>query len=456
MERLIVLIVFFLINSSLIAQQDNYKYINNCNYFEHSYGNSITNSDFTPFPWQYYQTSTTSQITDVQFWGMFGWATHTSMGMVMTTNSGTNWLSVSFNDTTFTTLYTGVYFINNLTGWTVGGALQIRKTTNGGLNWTRQVPPPIAGVLNSVYFFDANTGFAIGRQGINWNSCILRTTNGGSTWNEIVAATAVENELSDQFWLNTNTGWMCGRSFLMKTTNGGLNYTDYYSSVPPTSNGINALLCIHFEGPQTGWIGGSNLDHKNLYKTTNGGLNWVFQDNPVALYSYAQINDVRFIDANIGWAAHGTPASGAILYTSNGGTNWTIDDGTNTWFDCLWTYNDAIAYCGAGGGKIWYSSIPSGVKNVNGAVPENFGLHQNYPNPFNPVTNIGYTIKTNSHVLINVFDLTGREVRVLVNKNQSPGNYEVTFDGNGLNSGIYFYKLETGSFTSTKKMILLK
>ena len=71
----------------------------------------------------------------------------------------------------------------------------------------------------------------------------------------------------------------------------------------------------------TGWIGGSNLDNKNLYKTTNGGLNWFFQTNPAAGNYYPQINDIKFFSNDSGWAVHGTPITGAIMFTSNGGSS---------------------------------------------------------------------------------------------------------------------------------------
>ncbi|GEM_PF-3273954 len=112
---------------------------------------------------------------------------------------------------------------------------------------------------------------------------------------------------------------------------------------------------------------------------------------------------------------------------------------------------------------------------------ENFSLKQNYPNPFNPITTISYSIpkitqllipsreekersgKFTPHVLggsvlvkLKVFDVLGKEVATLVNKNQNPGNYKVTFDASGLPSGIYYYKLKAGSFVSVKKMMLLK
>jgi 1,4-alpha-glucan branching enzyme len=87
--------------------------------------------------------------------------------------------------------------------------------------------------------------------------------------------------------------------------------------------------------------------------------------------------------------------------------------------------------------------------------PKEYDLDQNYPNPFNPSTTIRYSITNSDLVRIKVYDILGREVKVLVNEIKQPGTYEVQFDATGLASGIYLYKIESGSFVQTKKMILL-
>lgn len=89
-------------------------------------------------------------------------------------------------------------------------------------------------------------------------------------------------------------------------------------------------------------------------------------------------------------------------------------------------------------------------------IPKSFQLQQNYPNPFNPSSVIQYDIPKTSFVKISVYDILGREIRVLVNENKSPGHYEIIFDANGLTSGVYFYIIRTGEFTQIKKMILMK
>jgi len=103
------------------------------------------------------------------------------------------------------------------------------------------------------------------------------------------------------------------------------------------------------------------------------------------------------------------------------------------------------------------------VQNSVNPVRDNFTLSQNYPNPFNPSTTIIYSIPVDPaaagrHIVstLKVYDILGREVATLVNGEKAPGIYEVKFNGSGLPSGVYFYRLQTGSFSQTKKFVLMK
>ena len=92
----------------------------------------------------------------------------------------------------------------------------------------------------------------------------------------------------------------------------------------------------------------------------------------------------------------------------------------------------------------------------NTNTPDEYSLSQNYPNPFNPSTKLEFGISNFGFVSLKVYDVLGNEVKTLINENKPAGSYTVTFDGSNLSSGIYFYKLESGSFIETKRMILLK
>ncbi|MCX7878753.1 MAG: T9SS type A sorting domain-containing protein, partial [Ignavibacteria bacterium] len=98
-----------------------------------------------------------------------------------------------------------------------------------------------------------------------------------------------------------------------------------------------------------------------------------------------------------------------------------------------------------------------GIQQIGSSVPENYMLYQNYPNPFNPTTNIKFGIPKAGNVKLVVFDILGREVATIVNNEfRDVGTYTVTFDASHLSSGVYFYRLESGDFSQTKKMLLVK
>jgi hypothetical protein len=92
----------------------------------------------------------------------------------------------------------------------------------------------------------------------------------------------------------------------------------------------------------------------------------------------------------------------------------------------------------------------------NSMAPKEFSLAQNYPNPFNPATNLEFRISETGFVSLKVFELSGREVQALVNNVMTAGEYKMTFDGSGLSSGIYLYRLSTKGVSRTRKMVITK
>jgi Peptidase family C25/Secretion system C-terminal sorting domain len=107
------------------------------------------------------------------------------------------------------------------------------------------------------------------------------------------------------------------------------------------------------------------------------------------------------------------------------------------------------------------SDTPTSVQEIHNTINEKYNLTQNYPNPFNPATTIRYSIPNiandiNQWITLIVYDILGSKIATLVDKTQTPGNYEITFDASNLPSGIYIYSLSANNFMQTKKMILLK
>jgi hypothetical protein len=102
-----------------------------------------------------------------------------------------------------------------------------------------------------------------------------------------------------------------------------------------------------------------------------------------------------------------------------------------------------------------YGNPPTGVETDSGTDRQGSAIFQNYPNPFNPATVVRYRLQNPSDVRLVVLDLLSREVAVLVNDRKAAGSYQVTFSAAGLSSGVYFYRLTTGEFAQTRKMVVL-
>lgn len=116
-----------------------------------------------------------------------------------------------------------------------------------------------------------------------------------------------------------------------------------------------------------------------------------------------------------------------------------------------------FAYAGSGPVNVYYNAenLVTGVQ-PNSEIPIRYELHQNNPNPFNPVTDIRFDIAKTSYVKMVIYNTLGHEVETLVNETLQPGSYKVVWNANNYASGVYFYKIESGLFVSTRKMILVK
>ena len=110
--------------------------------------------------------------------------------------------------------------------------------------------------------------------------------------------------------------------------------------------------------------------------------------------------------------------------------------------------------------KLWEITLPekgtTGIRTDKNVIPASYKLEQNFPNPFNPSTTIKYSVHKEGLVKITLYDVLGREVTSLVNEVKPVGNYEVNFNASNLTSGVYFYRMQAGSFIQVKKMILMK
>lgn len=188
-----------------------------------------------------------------------------------------------------------------------------------------------------------------------------------------------------------------------------------------------------------------------ILTSTNSGETWNVTSSPTT-------EDLYY--AHLGFASIICGANGTILKSTSSGS-WfrqatPVTDKLNTLFALGYQLYIALGDNGRvlkttdGGGP------PLAINIISNEVPAEYSLSQNYPNPFNPETNINFSLPVSGHVKITVYDITGSEIDVLVNENLNAGEYKTDFDASGLTSGVYIYKMETGTFTNVRKMILIK
>ena len=128
-------------------------------------------------------------------------------------------------------------------------------------------------------------------------------------------------------------------------------------------------------------------------------------------------------------------------------------DSLDAYLDCQWGLGAERSDMGAYGGN---AGPQTDIRERELIIPRHFMLMQNYPNPFNPATTITFSLPKQQLVTLMIYNLLGREVQMLINEQRQTGMHTVTFDASHLSSGIYFYRLQAGDYTETKKMILLK
>jgi photosystem II stability/assembly factor-like uncharacterized protein len=338
-----------------------------------------------------------------------------------------------------------ISFSDTKNGSAIGGGGLIVNTTDGGESWfTREFTGDFDfmhwRIARGIFKIDSLHQVIVGDIGT-----IIYTSNGGNTWERPNSTT--NDDLNDVFFVNSSTGFIAGKfGTILKTNTGGLTWS--YLARETT----NSLSGIFFTDSLNGYVvGGSGT----LLMTTNGGKSW----KSVETETSNDLNKICFRDKNIGFIVGDL---GTILSTTNGGESWRREY-SGTSYDLYGiSVMDSVVLAVGFNGNILRKIIPfetiidTTTIDTTLTIPTDYQLKQNYPNPFNPTTTIEYSIPKQSKVTVKVFDLLGREIATLVDEEKTAGNYMIDFNGSNLSSGIYFYRLDAGGFSETKKLILIK
>jgi photosystem II stability/assembly factor-like uncharacterized protein len=370
--------------------------------------------------------SCTNRLNDVSFANEnIGYAIENYYGL-KTTDGGDTWTREYFGD-----YMRKVFCINVNTTVIITSYRDIYKTTDGGSDWST-INTNIEENFNDVYFYDVNNGIIVGNEGV-----IIKTTNGGDNWT-VSSSGTTENLYSICFGDNSS-GWAAGdNGTILKTTDGGTTWN------PQNSGTTDYLSDVCFINSDTGF---AVCRYDVLLKTTNGGTTWISQTMDDISYT-----NISFVDNNNGLLVNRY----SILHTNDGGQSWIPQKiGTANRLYGVSKAGNSWIIVGDYGTMIRSAFGEVGVKDKN-EIPVTFKINQNYPNPFNPDTKISFSIPQASFITLKVYDILGKEVAILVNKEKPAGVYEVEFNGADLPSGIYFYQFKSGTYTETKKMVLMK
>ena len=394
------------------------------------------------------QTSGTANILEAVWFkdAQNGWVVGNSGTARFTTNSGQTWSSVTLTNEDLK----DVTFFDQSTGLIVGDNGRIFRTTNGGANWT-QVSSGTSSNIIAAAFGEGGMAYAAGRDGV-----ILRSINFGATWTVVETGTTRYRGIIAK---GTQNAWVVGEGGKLKiTTDGGVNW------VEKSSGTLSDLHDVFFLNATEGWMAGQN---DVLRYSNDGGNSWISRNNGINL----GLEATYFLNSNDGWAVGN---SGGIFKTVNGGLNWTTESsGTTNELNDVFFLNAANGWAVGDNGTILYRNITTGINDNVGLndMPTKFNLEQNYPNPFwskatsrlagNPETAIRFSLPKTAQVKLEIYNLRGQRVRVMVDGQFASGYHTAIWDGRDesgrlLASGVYLYRMTANEFTKTQRMLLMK
>jgi hypothetical protein len=350
--------------------------------------------------------------------------------MFLTTDDGTNWTQIGSADSNIDILSI-VMLDSKILASTWNG---FYLSTDDGKTWNAVTPmgihadTPIWSIvmINSTLFAGITGG-------------IYKSLDNGSTWTGVSSGIPVDVRITSIVASGNTIFAGSASNGVFKTTNGGTSWTAINSGL--TDKHISQLAVLGtrmFAVTLTG-----------VFISDNYGTNWAADNSGLEnVNCFVVVNDQLFA---------GTDDNG-VHRSTDGGVTWAsfssgIPANTRIW--SLAVNSDGI-FAGTSSG-VWVTASPTEVK-IERVIsdPFSFSLKQNFPNPFNPSTTISFTLAKRSFVILKVYDILGREVETLINGEMQAGNHNQLWNAANLSSGIYFYRLQAGLFTETKKLVLLK
>lgn len=402
--------------------------------------------------WNIIPNKTTSSIYSIKFKGGRGYAlSRTSDVFISEDGKGDNW---KYGSSAGQWDAYSMCFTSSTTGFVQKENRHILKTTDGGLTWKTVLEAVDFNAKNKVggiTFPDENTGYAWFTIDSYSDFRLYKTTNAGESWTAIDTIAGPGTISGDIAFFDANTGVIAGpKRWLVRTSNGGATWDTVKINNVPSNIASSDFEDLFILDNSHAWA----IGEKVILFSSDKGLNWNYVDHGVKNID-SSFYAVSFYNDKLGYIGC---YDGAILKTTDGGKTWSAD---LKFKDIYRFYSSAFnengeAFLGTSNGVILSDKQFVGVNEEKASLPMAFSLEQNYPNPFNPSTSIKFSLTNDQFVSLKVFDLMGREVRSLISRFYKAGTYTINFDAKDLSSGIYYYQLKAGSNMQTRKMTLLK
>lgn len=399
--------------------------------------------------WYIVSSSGTLSYNSISFYQSWGFAAGDLGLLKKTVDHGSTWTTLSLGAST---KINDVYTYNQNMIYLCGAEAIIYKSTNAGANWSTQTTSA-AFTYYDMDFINSTTGMVVGDDGRAGF-----TGNGGTNWIltqlSVTPGTKLDYKVCDMVDINT---WVVASSdtliakvkysYIHRTTNNGDTYQNLFTMAGGlTSNA--SFIYLRVMGPNTIYAATAN---GYFLKTVNNGGAWTLIQLPTVPLS------VDFANLSAGYYCG---QNGVIRKTTNAGVNWIEQTSPTTQaLKTIFCRDTSTIFAAGNNGTIVRTQNGGTFVSVNqtgSEIPGMFSLNQNYPNPFNPSTKITFDIPQQSFTRLSIYNILGEEVKVLLSENISAGKYEAEFDASELPSGAYFYRLTSGEFSHTKKMLLIK
>ena len=380
------------------------------------------------------------------------------------------------------------------------------RTTNQGVSWDSVSGPDCPNINVLV----AGPGSIL--YGLPYSGGFYRSTDNGATWlssnNGITSATltslaAVGN---DTLFITSS------QKAIYRSIDQGLTWQSLENTFPDTST-LSSIVVA-----PTGilYVAASELPRTTIFRSTDQGQNWsavgnallTLQVNSMAVNQRGSLivrADYHLYTNDSTFIPHGDKMPNITMTAPTEGAIWPVGSQQTITWTSVNVATGVFLGLSTDGGQSWDFTLTGGspvpntgsytviVPNIPSAtcrieiqsqtdwwyewrnpgnftirpgadavatppvkIPTSYALGANYPNPFNPTTIISYQLPVAGIVCLTVYDLLGKEVAMLVDEKKEPGYYQVSFDGSGLASGVYFYRLQAGSFVETKKLLLIR